>query len=112
MTDAAAPGLVEPVRTASRRRPPAKPTLPLRRNAGGVHDSLGAQGICGEDRSPHARQGPQPLRVAYGVAVAVVVEVHEHVVTGTVPFLHAISPPAQVLVTVRAGVQVVRVGAV
>lgn len=50
------------------------------------------------------------LRTAF--TVSVVVEVHEHVLAGSVPFVRPLGPPAQVLDRVGTRVQVVRIGAV
>ena len=63
-------------------------------------------------RSAGRMQRKEGPRVAYGVGVAIVVEVDEHVVAGQVPFPDPVSPPGQVGVGVGTGVQVMMIRAV
>src|SRR5215216_2703381 len=59
-----------------------------------------------------AQQVLERGRVADGVAAAVVVEVGVHVPARAGPLAYALGPPAHVFVRVRAGVEVLAVGAV
>src|SRR4029079_2469475 len=54
----------------------------------------------------HPQNPTQRVGVANGVAAPIIVEVDEHVPTHPFPFPNTVGPPAQVVVRVRAAVQV------
>ena len=57
-------------------------------------------------------QGGESARVPDRVGMAVIIKINKHIAAGVGPFAAAVGPPAQVSVAVRAGVQVLVVGAV
>src|ERR1700734_976865 len=63
-------------------------------------------------RSVGREQRVEGARVPYRVRVSVVVEVDEHVLVRQTPFPDSVSPPCQVSIGVRAGVQVIMIRAV
>src|SRR5215218_4193200 len=84
-----------PRRWTTRSGPPCSPRTPR-----------------GSSPGESADQFAEPLGVADGVPVSVVVEVDEDVAAGARPLPHPVGPPAQIAIAVRTGVEVARVRAV
>lgn len=62
-------------------------------------------GESATDLHGRVNQGTQVAGITHGVAVAVIVEISQHVAALVMPLQNAIRPPTQILATVGTGIQ-------